>query len=143
MLALDEVEVAGKAGDEEAGVVAPDLGAADQFEEVVDLVQAVEGGAIAVGLEAVVANEVEVGQHGELFGRLPGNRDVVEIAQGGVGVAVAGSLDGRGVGVLGADVGGGEDGEVAVEQVEAEATVEGDAGVVVAGIEAAAAERGI
>src|SRR5437867_2098317 len=76
-LDIDEVEVAGEGGNEEAGVVAPNLAASNDLQPVVDGVDRVLRDTVAVRPEAIIAYVVQVGDKGELVCHFPRCRDVI------------------------------------------------------------------
>ena len=135
VLGVHEIEVVRIGRDEEIIVVTEDFSAAAELDPIVELIGRIAGKAIGVDTAiAVVMRVIRFADEGQLVGRLPGDRDVVQIAPGRVRIAAAEAGDERRIGVVRADVGRRDDRNLAVEEVQAEATFEARRIVVVAGI---------
>src|SRR6266566_1832178 len=135
VLDLDEAQIAGERGNEEALVVAPNFGTALYREPVVELISKVLRNTVTIGVEAVVANIVQIVGERELVIHLPYCRDVIEVAESGIGID-ARSYDRRHVLIFRTNMGSGQDGQRAAHQVQSDAAMERDGRVVVPTIDA-------
>src|SRR5882724_1511415 len=74
-----KIQIAGKRGNEEAVIVAPDLSASSDLEPIVDRIGGVLGHTAARRVKPIITNIVSVGRQGELVGCLPDDGNVIEI----------------------------------------------------------------
>src|SRR5205823_3424229 len=124
-------------------IVTPDLGASDNFQPVENGPDSVLRNAVTCRLKAIVADVVEIGDEAKRVIDLPCGRDVVKIAKSGVWIAVAGQNginpvikagepeNIESIRKLGPDMGGRENCQISVKEVQPNTAFEGRRAIVV------------
>src|SRR5713226_8388587 len=131
----DKVQVARERGDEETVIVAPNLSASRDLKPVVNRIGRVLRPTIPCRVGTIIANVVEVGRQGKLVGCFPDDGHVIKITESRVGID-AGEHDCRHIRIFRTDMGGCRNGQLTIQQIQAETTMESRGRVVVATIKA-------